>query len=313
MRPEEINPADLENRDIGPVTLLFGFENGKYPYGNSMLITGEKTTVMIDPCLGIVARKGELPSVDMVLHSHTHEDHIAGTHLFMDAPWYAHESDALGLESIDGLMEMYGLAGGEEYEGFKLEVEKNFYYPHDGKVLTFKDGDRFDLGGVTLDVIHTPGHTRGHCCFVVEWGDSAAERLVYLGDIELTGFGPYYGDAWSDLTEFEESVKKLPNIDAEWWLTFHHKGLIESRDRFLTMLGDYMAVIGAREQRLLAFISEPRSLDEIVDHRCVYRPGQTGWMVDQIERRSMGMHLERLLAQGVVIEKQGRYQVQDRA
>lgn len=311
MRPEEIDSAILHQREVGPTTILFGFENGKYPYGNSLIVNGENQRAMIDPCLGVVARKGQLPDVDLVVHSHTHEDHIAGTHLFPDVPWHAHEDDALGLESIDGLMDIYGLPPGEGFDAFKSEIETNFYYPPKGQLNTFVDGEVFDFGGVTLEVLHTPGHTRGHCCFLISWGETAQERLVYLGDIELTGFGPYYGDAWSDLESFEASIERLRHVEAHWWLTFHHKGLIEGREEFLAMLEKFASMIDDREQRLLAYLDTPRTIEDIIDHRFVYRPGQTGFMIDAVERRSMGMHLERLIEQGDVTEQEGKFRVTD--
>ena len=313
MSLEIIDPADLIDRHIGPLTILFGYENGKYPHGNSLLIRGSNQAVIVDPCLGVVARKERLPLVDAVFHSHTHEDHIAGTHLFRDVPWYAHELDAQGLETIEDLMEIYGLEGAT-HDAFKEEIETRFFYPHDGSEVTvFRDGDEFDFGGVKLRVLHTPGHTRGHCCFVVSWGDSPEDTLVFLGDIELTGFGPYYGDAWSDLEDFERSIERLRDVDAGWWLTFHHKGLIESRDQFLTMLDKFGAMIMTRESNLLAYIAEPRTMNEIIAHRFVYRPGQTGFMVDEVERRSMGMHLDRLVRAGAVRFENNTYVVQENA
>ncbi len=311
MRPESIDADTLVDQSVGPLTVLFGFENGKYPYGNSLIVNGDRERAIIDPNLGVVARKGRLPEVDRVIHSHTHEDHIAGTHLFADVPWHAHEFDALGLESIEGLMDIYGLPAGEVYDAFKQEIETNFYYPSAGGDLhSFADGATFEFGGVSLQVIHTPGHTRGHCCFLIEWGEKTVdERLVYLGDIELTGFGPYYGDAWSDLEDFEASIEKLRHVDARWWLTFHHKGLINGRAQFFEMLEKFASMIDAREHRLLEFIAEPRSLQEIIDHRFVYRPGQTGFMVDEVERRSMTMHLDRLIRDGQVVNEGDRFRV----
>lgn len=299
----------MNDRDIGPVTIYFGEENGKYPQGNSLRVRGDNTSVIIDPCLGMVGRKDRLPAVDCVLHSHTHEDHVAGSHLFPGLPWYCHPEDRVGLESIDGLMTMYGLPPGEAYDGFRQEVLSSFCYQPAEELRTFDDGEIFDLGGVTIQVIHTPGHTRGHCCFLVSWGEAIDEKLVYLGDIELTGFGPYYGDAWSDLEDFERSMEKLRQLDAGWWLTFHHKGLIESKDQFLVMLDRFAAMIPDREQRLLAFIAEPRSMAEIVAHRFIYRPGQGGFMVEAIEARSMGMHLDRLVRQGRVAYREDCYVV----
>ena len=116
----------------------------------------------------------------------------------------------------------------------------------------------------------------------------------------MTGFGPYYGDACSDLEDFERSLDLLTGVDAQYWLTFHHKGLIESRERFLEMLAEFKAVIGRREQRLLDFMSQPRTLEELVEYRIIYRPGTGGSMVDNIEKRSIAMHLKRLQREGVV-------------
>ncbi len=193
-------------------------------------------------------------------------------------------------------MTIYGFDGDYRRE-FEKTVLNEFFYEARPDVATFTDGARFDLGGVTIEVIHTPGHTRGHCCFLISWDGG---QLVYLGDIELTSFGPYYGDAWSSLEDFEASIDKLKRIDVENWLTFHHKGLVESRARFLEMLEAFANMIAYREGNLLKFLSEPRTMADIVEHRFVYRPGTGGEMVDQIERRSMSMHLTRLMERGVV-------------
>ena len=290
--------SQVEDRNLGPLTILFGVENGKYPQGNSLLVKGANKSVLIDPSLGVVERKDRLPDVDQIMLSHVHEDHVAGIHLFPDVPCIAHAADALGLRDLSGMMEIYGFEGDYKLE-FEKMVREEFFYEPRPEVETFVEGDVFDLGGVTIKVIHTPGHTRGHSCFHVEWpgGD-----LVYLGDIELTGFGPYYGDNWSNLEDFEASIEKLKFIDVENWLTFHHKGLIESRDQFLHMLDAFSNMIDFREQNLLKFIESPRTMDQIVEHRFVYRPGTGGEMVDQIERRSMGMHLTRLIRDGKVIQ-----------
>lgn len=293
------------DKEIGPLTIMFGVDNGKYPQGNSLLVKGTEKTFLIDPSLGVVERAGRLPEVDMLMLSHVHEDHVAGVHLFPDAECICHEADALGLRSLDGMMAIYGFDGGYQQE-FEKTVLNEFHYVPRPDVQTFVDGAQFDLGGVTIDVIHTPGHTRGHCCFLIRWQDGA---LVYLGDIELTGFGPYYGDAWSSLEDFEASIEKLRHVDVELWLTFHHKGLVESREQFLNMLDAFAGMITYREANLLEFLAEPRTLDDIVAHRFVYRPGTGGEMVDQIERRSMSMHLERLLKGNQVKQQGDTYEV----
>ncbi len=288
----------LFDRDIGPMTILFGVENGKYPQGNSLLIQGGDKTVMIDPCLGIISRNSYLPHVDEIFLTHVHEDHVSGMHLYPDAPCYAHKLDAMGLASMEEFLQIFGVPDAM-VEDFATNLRTMFNYQSRSSVSQFADGDRFDFGGVRLEVMHSPGHTHGHSCFIIDW-DGSDERLVCLGDIDLTGFGPYYGDAWSNLEDFESSLEKLKSVDAKWWLTFHHKGLIESREEFLVMLENYRKKIDFRESNLLEFLTEPRTMVDIVEHRFIYRPGTGGMMVDHIESRSIAMHLDRLLRTGQV-------------
>src|SRR5690606_1856329 len=99
---------ELPERRIGAVTVLFGERGGKYPHGNSLLVRGREETLVIDPSLGLLARRARLPHVDRVLNSHSHEDHLAGNHLFPEVSWHVHEADLLGLRSLEGLLTIYG-------------------------------------------------------------------------------------------------------------------------------------------------------------------------------------------------------------
>lgn len=291
-------PAD---RQIGPVTVLVGDRGGKYPDGNSLLIRGARETALIDPGLGMLSRRHSLPHVDRVLFSHCHEDHIAGSHLFPDVPWHVHRLDRVGFDSIDGMMSIYGFPE-PIHSAFREQVLERFHYTPRADVASFEDGDVFDLGKVGVEVHHTPGHTRGHCCLRVEWQErGSSRRLLHLGDIDLTSFGPYYGDAWSDLASFERSLDRVRSIQAEWYATFHHIGVVE-RDAFLQRLDRFESKILEREDRLLEYLDQPRSLDEIAAHRFVYRPGDAVPFADAVERRSMSQHLDRLIAQDRVEE-----------
>jgi len=298
-------PKKLIERQLGPIEIFYGLDHGKYPQGNSFIVRGEQRSALIDPSLGLVARKPNQPAADTVLYSHSHEDHLAGAHLYADKPCHMHREDASGLQSLAGLLAIFGISGG--HQAFIESLHTKYHYQPRPDVQCFEDGEIFELGGVNITVVHTPGHTAGHCCFLVQWGPSAAERLVYLGDIDLTGFGPYYGDPASSLLEFEESMEKLRHIDAQYWLTFHHKGLIEDKDTFLQMLDSYEQVINNREMRLLDFISSPKTMAEIVDYRIVYRPGTGDDLVASIEQHSARMHLERLIAAGTVTLQDNHY------
>jgi len=292
----------LKEQTIGRVGVLFGARGGKYPHGNSLLVAGSEETVLVDPSLSIIPRRQHLARVDRVLNSHCHEDHIAGNHLFPEVPWHLHEADLGGIQSLDNLMAIYGYAEPINAH-FRQIVVEQFHFTPRPDALAFRDGDVFELGGARLRVIHAPGHTRGHCVFHIEPDD-----VLYLGDIDLSSFGPYYGDAWSSLEDFERTLQAVRHINARWYATFHHIGVLDGRDAFLERLDRFAAVIHTRTQRLLQFLLEPRTLDEIVAHRFVYRPQDDVPFAAAVERRSMAQHLEQLVRDGRVQEVEpGRY------
>jgi glyoxylase-like metal-dependent hydrolase (beta-lactamase superfamily II) len=295
--------------NLGHVTVLTGERGGRYPHGNSLVVAGAEESVVVDPSLSLVADPGQRPPVDWVLNSHCHEDHVAGNHLFRAVPWRLHEADAAGIRSLDGLMDIYGFAG-EASDAFRRVVVEQFHFLPRPDPVEFVGGDTFDLGGgVRVRVIHTPGHTRGHCCFHVEPDD-----VLYLGDIDLSSFGPYYGDAWSSLEDFESTLRTVRAIEARWYATFHHIGVLDGRVAFLERLDRFAAVITSREVRLLEFLAEPHTLDEIAAHRFVYRPGDAVPYADAVERRSMGQHVLRLVEAGRVHEvAPGRYHARSSA
>jgi glyoxylase-like metal-dependent hydrolase (beta-lactamase superfamily II) len=295
---------ELEERAIGPVTVLFGDRGGKYPHGNSLLVRGPEETLVVDPSLGLLPRRDRLPAVDRVLNSHCHEDHFAGNHLFPDAAWQLHAADLPGLQSLDGLLRIYGYPG-PVLDAFRRVVVEQFHYVPRPQALPFADGDVFDLGGgVRVRVIHAPGHTRGHSFFWIE-----PEDVLYLADVDLSSFGPYYGDAWSDLEEFERTLAMLRTLRPRHWATFHHVGVLSDEASARERIERFAAKIGEREERLVAFLrGGPHDLAAIARHRFVYRPEDEVPWAEPVEARSMEQHLARLVAAGRVREvERGRF------
>ncbi len=294
--------GDDERRLTSSVSVLGGPSNGAYPSGNSLVVRGSGETVLIDPSVTVVERGGAPAPLDAVINSHSHEDHMAGNGLFADARLHIHEADLPGAQSMDGLLDVYGLEG-QTRDEFRSTLYEEFSYAPRPDAEGFHHGHVFDLGGVTIEAVHLPGHTRGHSGFRISNG------VFFLSDIDLTGFGPYYGDVWSDLEDFEASLAKVRAEDARWYVTFHHRGVIEGRERFLELLDEFAAVIPRRHDAMLAFLAEPRSIDDMVDHRFIYRKHVQHVFADSTERRCAGMHLQRMLARGEAAEVvPGRFQ-----
>jgi glyoxylase-like metal-dependent hydrolase (beta-lactamase superfamily II) len=286
----------------GGVTVLGSPEGGRYPCGNSVLVPGSEAVVLVDPSLEVSRRGRTTGPVDLVAVSHGHEDHVAGLHVFPEVPALVHPADAPAVRDPEVLLAGFGMAPPQAAE-LRTVLRDTFSVTGHADVRPVTDGDVVDLGGRSLTVLHLPGHTAGHCGFLVE-----PDGFLFIGDIDLTSFGPYYGDLGSDLEAYEASLSRLREVEARWYATSHQGGVIEGRSAFLARLDEFAAVIRRREAALLAMLTEPRTLAEIVDRRLVYRPHVDLPFVAAVERRTAELHLHRLLRTGQVREESGVYQ-----
>lgn len=295
----------MDERTTAHVTILASERGGRYPDGRSLLIAGRERSLIVDPSLSVSGRGDDLPTVDEVLLSHVHEDHLAGLHRFPGVPCSVHTLDLPALCSLDGLMAAYGYSAHPEIEArWRRTVVEDFHYAPRPDATALRDGDVIDLGGdVRVHVVHAPGHTAGHCCLLVE-----PDGVLYLADVDLSSFGPYYGDAVSSLEDFDRTLSMLRGLGASRYVTFHHVGAIAERAAFVERLDRYAAVIEARERRLLDHLREPRTLAELAARRIVFRPHDEVAYADPVEHRSIAQHLERLRRRGAVAEvAAGRY------
>ena len=291
----------MDVRSFGRIKVIMGKKHGKYPYGNSIFIDDE-VTALIDPSLMIRELYDELPTrqIDMLFNSHYHEDHGAGNSLFPHTPLYMHGLDAPALRSINTIFAYYGMDEAATAAWKPVIVEKYYYQPRD-HILEFKDGAVFDFGHTRMRVMHTPGHTGGHCCFFFE-----EEGVLFVADWDLTWFGPVYGDATSDLVDAIVSLNRIRDAGAKALVSFHEAGVCE--DNQYAIVTQYLDIIYDREQRLLDFLVEPRTLEEVIKKRIVYRKNYDNvvWL-DAVEKNSMLLHLGLLIQQGRVECREGRY------
>ncbi|MFE7957532.1 MBL fold metallo-hydrolase [Streptomyces sp. NPDC057413] len=275
--------------EYGGITVLVGAGRGAYPYGNSLLVRGSAETLVADPSLSLV---DGAPAADLVLVSHAHEDHIAGLGSY-DVPVHVHRGDLAALRSREAMVAGLGLPPDAAKE-VDAAFRDQFHVRGRPDALGFEDGTVFDLGGRTVTVVHLPGHTAGHCGFLVE-----PDGFLFVADIDLTSFGPYYGDPGSSLAAFEASMRRCREIDARWYGTSHQKGVVEGAEEFRRRLDAFAGVVRARDAALLALLREPRTVEEIVEHRLVYRPHVEAPHVRPVERRTAEQHLDRLLNAGL--------------
>lgn len=288
--------AQFETLHIGPVEVHFGERNGKYPDGNQVIVRGADTRMAFDTPLVSNHIGAAFDSVDTVVLGHVHEDHMAGLHRVPGAQVWVHEADAQAARSWPGLAAHYGYPA-DTAALLRAKIEAGFHYQPRPDALAYADGHCWDLGGgVRVRAHHLPGHTSGHCALVVE-----PAGVAFIGDIDLTGFGPYYGDATSSLAQFRASLRAVRELPASHWVTSHHRGVVSDRAAFERLLDAFAARIDERSERLLAMIPAAGiSIDELVAQRLLYPAGYSELWVDYAERRTITQHLDELVAQGRV-------------
>jgi glyoxylase-like metal-dependent hydrolase (beta-lactamase superfamily II) len=283
----------VEVRSFGRVKVIFGEKNGKYPYGNSILVEDD-ITALIDPSLLIRDLQGRVTQrkVDLLFNSHYHEDHGVGNSLFPDAPLHLHTLDAPALRSLDTLFDFYGMDEATTAAWKPVVLEKYCYQPRE-HIVEFSDGAVFDFGHTRMRVMHTPGHTGGHCCFFFEH-----EGILFVADWDLTWFGPVYADLTSDLDATIASLQQIRALDAKALVSFHEAGICEENQ--YEVVTRYLAVVYEREKLLLDFLVTPRTLEEISKRRIVYRKDYDIVWIDAVEKNSMLLHLRKLMQEGRV-------------
>jgi glyoxylase-like metal-dependent hydrolase (beta-lactamase superfamily II) len=281
---------------FGGVRVFPGERSGKYPDGNQVLVQGADTRVAFDMPLVSHTLGAALDGVDLVILGHAHEDHMAGLHRLPRARVQVHEADLDAARSWEGLAAHYGYPA-EVLAAFRPVLERDFHYRPRPDATPYRHGARWDLGGgVRVRAHHLPGHTSGHCALVVE-----NEGLAFIGDIDLTGFGPYYGDATSDLGSMRASLREVAALDARTWVTSHHRGVLTDRAQFLGDLAKFAARIDERAEKLLAWLrAAPQTLEQLVARRLLYPPGFGAPFVESAERRTIRLHLDELEQQGLV-------------
>ncbi len=275
-----------------------GENDARYPYSNALLVrTGKdgNAALMIDCGIGArIARKLRKEfTITRILLSHWHEDHTISTRLMKGAKISCHPADIPPLTDAAAFKRNYGVEGTAIEEKFFAFMDSVGAEPLQGveplATGTFQEGD------ASLQVIHTPGHSAGHCCFY-----EPSRKIAFMSDIDLSKFGPWYGCRDSSLADFVRSVHRMQSIDIDIAVS-SHEGIKEG-NAIKDGLDYFLKKIEERNEKILTMLREsPVPASDIYKHNIVYRNyDKFGEYLILAESIMVDQHLQYLLNAGKI-------------
>lgn len=160
----------------------FSLDGGTWDVDNNVWIVGdEQECVIIDAPhdAQAIIEQVQGRKVLAILLTHAHNDHIGAVREVADAvqaPIYLHPEDLVLWEQV---------------------------YPDTTPDKHLSDGDVFTVAGAELRAIHTPGHSPGSTCFLLEEQDT-----VFTGDTLFNGGPGATGRSYSDYPTILASIRE---------------------------------------------------------------------------------------------------------
>lgn len=185
------------------------------------LLCGTKKALLIDTGLGVSNIKKVVDGLTTlpieVATTHAHWDHIGGHKYFDSLALHEAEKDWLSvkfpltLQAVKQNLTYYPC-------DFPKDFDINDYKIYQGtSQRILHDGDCLDLGNRNLTVIHTPGHSPGHCCFYEQ-----EREYLYSGDLIYKGcLDAFYPT--TDPQLFWQSIRKIKSLKVKRILPAHHQ------------------------------------------------------------------------------------------
>lgn len=275
--PSETMLGELRRIEFRPGTLAFPLASLTLPPATTTnaFLLGFGDAVLVDPGAADPAETARLVTalaaarerlgrrVVAIWLTHHHPDHIAGVQALrcaLDVPVLAHPRSAARLltagVSLDGVLE---------------------------------DGHVVELAGeppMRVRILHTPGHARGHLCFLDE------ERGTLIAGDLLSGLGTVVIDPpEGNMDEYIASLERMHTLAPRTLLPAHGAAIHDARAK----LGEAIAHRLAREHKVLtAWRAGERDAETMID--AVY--DDTPGAARPLAVRQIRAHLERLQRQG---------------
>ncbi len=168
---------------------------------NFVYLIGDRATgeaVVVDPAYAVGDLLDILAADDMkltgVLATHYHPDHVGGSMMGHD------------IEGVAALLELQGVKIHVQRD--EAEWVKKVTHVSDSDLSLHDGGDVVTVGDIDIELIHTPGHTPGSQCFLVNGSLIAGDTLFLdgCGRTDLPG-----SDASQMYDSLHRKLSKVPD------------------------------------------------------------------------------------------------------
>ena len=246
------------------------------PGTNTYLVGQGDAWTVIDPgpqnAAHLQALLAAVPGrVTRILVTHTHRDHSPG---------------AQALAAATGAPVLGRIAAHPEWQDSSFAPERELV-----------DGERLALApGLTLRVVHTPGHASNQLCFLLE-----QERLLFTGDHVMQGSTVVINPPDGDMAVYLQSLRALLEIELDWLAPGH--GFLVARPH--EVVRALLAHRLGREAKVLGALRRagPAPLDDLL--ALVYDDVPAA--MHGVARRSLLAHLLKLQGEGAARLAQQRW------
>ena len=258
--------------EIAPGVHQVAIGEGPFPPPNVFFVAGEDRAAFIDTAfgrdeevdahLGLWNRAGR-PEVAGIVLTHRHGDHIGGAGRLRaetGGEIVCHTDEQAPID-----MDLDGVRVGRPVE----------------------DGETIDLGGATLELVHTPGHTMGSLCVYYR-----EQGILFAGDTVLgngtTSISPDHGD----MALYIESLGRLAGYDTKLIAPGHGAVVDRPEDKIKALIEHRYS----RERRVLGLVQDGHgTIDELFD--ATYA---------KLDRRRHNSARGQLLSHLIKLEREGR-------
>ena len=279
---------------IGNLIVIESPQNSKVPYSRSLFIDSPEG-VLIDSG----AKPEALLEIDkefgigLIMNTHYHPDHTQCGYLFPDPEKRINPVEFETARSMKNVANEYGILqelDQKAYQKWLDTVPSRWEQSLQQISGAYEYNKEYSFGGVKVIFLHTPGHTKGLACpYFPE------EGVVFTVDYDMSSFGPWYNGTDGDIDQFIKSGLMLLELDADTYITGHHKGIL-SKNEFAEAMKKYLAVIDKREEKIEKHVRMGLTFEELANVGIFYpkhilekEPLYRVW-----ERSGIRKHLQRM-------------------